>query len=357
MRPPAPPPVNVTGPTGDNADNTGTADAGTADAGTVDTGTVDTGTEAATAEAAALATQLEDLRLLTATALADYLAAAQAWVLAGTPAWHDRGLTVHAVPRVAPPAAWAFTGATIGWLRRRYHLSLDDVAVAWSPATQSRFETGKTQLGFRDACALADALLLQVKIFYANLFPLPYTDLDARLAQVPAEDDGSGILAATAAAVAQLPAGGSPRTLLATAAFRGRSRLTMEGRGVAEDRCEHFFPRDQIAASALQALAEAADVPNIKALREAAASLTPDRLWVAYSVAFASLDLTARLYLAPADQKATAATIARCDRTIHGYLDEPASNLSFLCNMFAVSAVDEVPAAAKWLAAQGEAAK
>lgn len=176
-------------------------------------------------------TVIQQLKDLGASDLAAYLTRMWQLIKTGKPTWHDQDFVpaeTHA--ESFADAEWQFDGPTVKRLRHYFHLSLADVCVSWTPATQSRFEAGKTMLGFKSALALTDALLLDATMFYLAYFPLPYAALDEAMAargkaRVPV------VTSALAAAINALPKHSKARFQLASAAYmaRARNRLTADG--------------------------------------------------------------------------------------------------------------------------------
>lgn len=119
----------------------------------------------ASAEISHLCAQLDALGC---TDLANYLKRSWAMIQAGRTTWHNSQL--RAQTRQLTTTSWRFDGPTIAQVRQLYHLQLADVAIDWTTATQSRFETGKTQLGFHAILTLSNTLLLDARLLYENYF-------------------------------------------------------------------------------------------------------------------------------------------------------------------------------------------
>lgn len=124
------------------------------------------------------------LRTLGAAALADYFDRVWPQVKQGRKPWHNQTLQSTALDRdaLALPDRPMFSGPTAKQIRQFYGLTLDDLSVNWRPATQSRFEAGQTQLGFRDALNLVHLLMLDGNIFYPGLFSYPLATFDHQVA-------------------------------------------------------------------------------------------------------------------------------------------------------------------------------
>lgn len=123
------------------------------------------------------------LRTLGAVALADYFDRVWPQVKQGRQSWHNPALTA-ALNRdpLALPDRPMFSGPVVKQIRQFYGLTLADLSVNWRPATQSRFEAGQTQLGFRDALNLVHLLMLNDNIFYPGLFSYPLAAFDHQVA-------------------------------------------------------------------------------------------------------------------------------------------------------------------------------
>lgn len=73
------------------------------------------------------------------------------------PTWHNNKF--HPLANQQPDVPPSLSGSTLKQIRKFCGLSLADVSVDWTPATQSRFENMKTTFGFITVNRLIDALM------------------------------------------------------------------------------------------------------------------------------------------------------------------------------------------------------
>ncbi|WP_156403565.1 helix-turn-helix domain-containing protein [Lacticaseibacillus camelliae] len=107
-----------------------------------------------------LTSLLTALRRLGADQLAAFLARA-AQEARTKPCWHNQVLKDHHDPKLAiAPDAKLMFGPTLGRLRKQRGLTVSDVLGDWSASAQSRFEHGKTQLGFRSTIVLMQRMII-----------------------------------------------------------------------------------------------------------------------------------------------------------------------------------------------------
>ncbi|WP_179396095.1 helix-turn-helix domain-containing protein [Lacticaseibacillus absianus] len=315
---------------------------------------------------------------LGAQSLATYMQRMWAVIQPGVSSWHNPSLTP-GVPIAFDPDNWQFNGSTLKAVRQYYHLSLAQTAVSWSAATQSRFENGLTQLGFNEARALAEALLLNPVIFYLDLYPLPVATLARMLANHTGPDRVANITAALADALETLPTQPQGYELLIKADLEARAIQLLQGEGLTPaaldqqiDRArvrhdalsglyqlEHVqfsdlntfltitdvlgFPPDDMVNSwrwlfshatfdltkSQQAtdlltnmvitLAAHADVPHIRQLRHAVANLIHHPVWISYVATATLTEHLVALYMAPERAAVTWAALDRQRATMRQF--------------------------------------
>lgn len=148
-------------------------------------------------------TQIRDLSV---TGLANYLERIWPLIKAGQHGWHNYQLKdLHPTQQPFDMQNWRFSGANISMLRKFYHLTLADVSVNWQPATQSRFENGKSKLGFTDSLRLLNVLLLRPSFFYQAVFPIPFSDFKKLVYQTDIADKRERINQAYRTTLSNLP--------------------------------------------------------------------------------------------------------------------------------------------------------
>ncbi|WP_225047977.1 helix-turn-helix domain-containing protein [Lacticaseibacillus kribbianus] len=201
---------------------------------------------------AAVAQLIAQVQTLGAKTLVAYMRRMWAVAQTGVTPWHDPTLAAAKAPALLPED-WQFNGPTIKAIRQYYHLSLEQTAVTWSVATQSRFENGLTQLGFNAARTLAEALLLNPVIFYLDLYPMPSATLATALAAHPGPDRVAGVTAALADALATVPTAPRGAALLA-ADLEVRAIQLLEGEGIADDVIDQHINRAAVRERALAGL-------------------------------------------------------------------------------------------------------
>ncbi|KRM87001.1 helix-turn-helix domain-containing protein [Lacticaseibacillus thailandensis] len=156
-------------------------------------------------------------------------------IQSGVTSWHDVTLNAPTIPP-APLHAWAFTADNLRQVRNILGLDLGEVAVDWTSATQSRFEKGQTQLGFKASLKLLNALLLDYKFLFGVMFDSPETALSKRIEQTHGPDFTQRVKVALAREIAALPK--TPRNLyLMQYGVLGRhaiGQLTWHGKTFAE---------------------------------------------------------------------------------------------------------------------------
>lgn len=107
-----------------------------------------------------LAPLLAALRRTGANQLARFLARS-AQQANSKPCWHNQVLVDHYDSTLAIDAdAKLMFGPTLGRLRKQRGLTVSEVLGDWSASAQSRFEHGKTQLGFRNTISLMQHMII-----------------------------------------------------------------------------------------------------------------------------------------------------------------------------------------------------
>lgn len=204
----------------------------------------------ASAEIKHLCAQLDALEC---TDLAGYLRRSWAMIQVGRPTWHNTQL--RAQTRLLTTTRWRFDGYTIAQIRQLYHLQLADVAIDWTTATQSRFETGKTQLGFHAILTLSNTLLLDARLLYENYFGDMQAQLFERfnrcLAQAFATTPES-VQAALTDALTHAPKLPHGRYLMIQGSLIARAAMHLVNQGHAWDEVHTLFNEQQIAADVIQ---------------------------------------------------------------------------------------------------------
>ncbi|MFD1429363.1 helix-turn-helix domain-containing protein [Lacticaseibacillus mingshuiensis] len=194
-------------------------------------------------DAAAAQRVIDQARELMAPALADYLAAMWSFIRVGRSSWRNLKLTASPALTDFSQVEWTFNGATIAAVRKHYQLTLEDVITDRTVSSQSRFEKGATQLGFRAAIGLLQTLLLEPTMFYRNTFLSTYIELDQLLAPASPKT-GAARLAevreAVETACARLPE--------KPAALRDLNRTTFWIRGAQRLMNEGFSSEESVAA-------------------------------------------------------------------------------------------------------------
>ncbi|WP_407891084.1 helix-turn-helix domain-containing protein [Lacticaseibacillus sp. N501-2] len=188
---------------------------------------------------AGLCAQLDALEC---TDLAGYLRRCWAMIQSGRTTWHNHAL--RAEDRQLQTDQWRFDGATIAQIRQLYHLQLADVALDWTTATQSRFETGKTQLGFRAVLTLSNTLLLDARLLYENYF----SDMQVQLFQTFNQQLGPAkvvtpqtVTNALQTALAQAPKQPAGRYLMVQGSLTARAAMHLVNQGMTWAQVADFF--------------------------------------------------------------------------------------------------------------------
>ncbi len=153
---------------------------------------------------------IHDVRTVGMDDLSNYYQSLWDTVQSGITGWHNAGLQL---PAVHPQqlTSWAFTGTNLHHIRTMLGLSLADVAVDWTVATQSRFEHGQTQLGFIASLKLLNALLLDAKILFGTMDWSPENAFSEHIRTTPVKDPKERVLVALQNELAALPP--KPRNL------------------------------------------------------------------------------------------------------------------------------------------------
>lgn len=188
------------------------------------------------------------LDALECTDLANYLKRSWDLIQAGRQTWHNPHL--QAQTRQLTTTTWRFDGPTIAQIRQLYHLQLADVAIDWTTATQSRFETGKTQLGFHAILTLSNTLLLDARLLYENYFGDMQAQLferfNRRLAQTSTPTPESIQIALTDA-LAHAPKLPHGRYLMIQGSLIARAAMHLVNQGHTWDEVHTLFDEAQVA--------------------------------------------------------------------------------------------------------------
>ncbi|WP_225047135.1 helix-turn-helix domain-containing protein [Lacticaseibacillus kribbianus] len=357
--------------------------------------------------------QLAGLR---ASDLLHHLQALWALIQTGQAAWHNPTLSETRPVPAAPSnwADWQFDGPTIKQVRRQYHFSLADVCVDWTPATQSRFEAGKTQLGFNAAIQLIDALFLDVSLIHRWLFSPAANAFEVALAAQPEGDPVAANLAALAVAKAALPRHPHGIYLLQASALSGRTYQRLASLGLSDEAAKAALGEPELPAQVLQGLrqtphlylsqlkdltncanlmsapelltawrlvfakarfnpattpavttlfmyiilrlAEDGDADALASFQPAAVNLYADRLSVTGSVEFSGPALLLEAYLSPEDSDRAWATIAQNREAMLAFARPDAETASWIGDLFTCIEETVHPAFLRWQREQAIAA-
>lgn len=362
----------------------------------------------ASAEIAHLCAQLDALEC---TDLADYLKRSWALIQAGRQTWHNHHL--QAQTRQLTTTTWRFDGPTIAQIRQLYHLQLADVAIDWTTATQSRFETGKTQLGFHAILTLSNTLLLDARLLYENYFGDMQAQLferfNLRLAKAPTPTPESVQIALTDA-LAHAPKLPHGRYLMIQGSLTARAAMHLVNQGhpwaevhtlfdeaqVAADvitgfcslkalqvsdlalliNCSNLLNAQQqvkawqwlkkhadfdlqhtrlaaiLAGEVMYACGMQADVAAIKTLNPEFEPLWVNRVWPSSTVASSGAHLIAKAYLHPEQADQIWATINENAETMVQFAQPKPDTEFWIGNMFQSVVQDIQPVYQTWLAQQ-----
>lgn len=356
----------------------------------------------------ALCTKLDALEC---TDLSHYLKDCWTMIQAGRSTWHNP--TLRAQSRNLTVKRWGFNGPTIAAIRQLYNLQLADVAIDWTPATQSRFETGKTQLGFHAVLTLSNTLLLDARLLYEHYFEDMQAQLFARfnqqLQQAP-ETNVQTVTAALQIALASAPKKPYGRYLMVQGSLTARAEMHLVNLGMTWSQVAPLFDQHAIADAVMSGFCSlkhlevsdlalfincssllnaqqqitgwqwlkkhaAFDLPHtrltailagevmyacgmqasvtaIKALNPEFEPLWVNRVWPSSTVAASGAHLIAKAYLHPEDAKTIWATIDENAETMVKFA-QPKSHTEFwIGNMFQSVVQDIQPVYQAWLAKQ-----
>lgn len=362
----------------------------------------------ASAEIAHLCAQLDALEC---TDLSDYLKRSWALIQGGRQTWHNHHL--QAETRQLTTTTWRFDGPTIAQIRQLYHLQLADVAIDWTTATQSRFETGKTQLGFHAILTLSNTLLLDARLLYENYFADMQAQLferfNRRLNQASATTPESVQIALTDALThaPKLPHG---RYLMIQGSLIARASMHLVNQGHTWAEVHTLFDEAQVAADVIKgfcslkalqvsdlallincsnllnaqqqvkawqwlkkhadfdlqhhrlaailagevmyACGMQADVAAIKTLNPEFEPLWVNRVWPSSTVASSGAHLIAKAYLHPEQAHQIWATINENAKTMVQFAQPKPDTEFWIGNMFQSVVQDIQPVYQAWLAQQ-----
>ncbi|WP_127848838.1 helix-turn-helix domain-containing protein [Lacticaseibacillus hulanensis] len=199
---------------------------------------------------------------LGAHGLSGYCSRAWTLIVRGLPSWTNNKMPAKTrTHQQGTLPNWQWSGATIAWIRHHYKLALTDLSVNWASATESRFEAGKTQFGFRDAFALTVRLAIDVRIFYGNLGQAD-TDPFAPVLQDQSQPDFiNGVLHCLNLAKLNLPTMPHARELLATSALTVRAIKLLRQYGVSDAKIATLVDTSQIGTNVVSALANCKALP------------------------------------------------------------------------------------------------